>query len=344
MNNLSIAFLSRDLPSEHPNGVSCQVDILAEELVKKGHKVTIFSLDKKPDDASYDVITKNNTSSNKIKRLFEPAIFFRKQNFDKYDIIHAHGDNYLIKTTKPVIRTFYGSALLEAIHDKRILYRLRQGIFYLLEWASAMRSDINVGISKSTKTAIPIIDKIIPCAVDTNFFQPKNKKTNEPSILFVGNMSGRKRGWELLNIFTKQIKPALPSSKLMLVTSEKVESKAGVEVYNKPSRIKMLELYQQAWIVCVTSSYEGFGVPAIEALASGTPVVSTYNSGSKEVITHGKDGILCRLSKVGMHIKRLLKDKKLRMALEKEGIKKAKEFSIKNISNHYENLYRQLLS
>ncbi|MGH9125516.1 MAG: glycosyltransferase family 4 protein [Acidimicrobiales bacterium] len=65
----------------------------------------------------------------------------------------------------------------------------------------------------------------------------------------------------------------------------------------RPERIDLLgfvddlpRLYQRASVVLVTSRYEGFGLPALEAMASVVPVIAYDNTAMTEVVTSG--GIL----------------------------------------------------
>ena len=54
--SLNIAMVHRDLPLDYDRGgVSYHVHYLANCLVARGHRVTVFSSDSKPDDADYDV-------------------------------------------------------------------------------------------------------------------------------------------------------------------------------------------------------------------------------------------------------------------------------------------------
>lgn len=344
MKNLKIAFLSRDLPKQHPNGVSCQVDLLANELCRKGHDVTVFSLDEKPNNSIYKIVNPPSpVKENRFYRLFKPALFFAAQDYSSFDIIHAHGDDYLLKSKKPIVRTFYGSALWEAIYDNRIKYRIRQLFFYPLEWISAVKSNKSIGISKTTKSAIPIIDCIIPCAVDTNLFKQNDNKTDFPSILFVGNLSGRKRGWELVKIFKEEVLPFNPDAVLYLVASEIVPEMPNIKVLSSISSSDLSRLYQQCWILCATSTYEGFGVPVIEAFASGTAVISFRNKGSKEIISHYKNGILCNLKDMGVNIRFLINNKEQRKSFINAGIDSVKDFSIQVIAQKHERIYEQVL-
>lgn len=341
----SIAFLSRDLPSEHPNGVSVQVHLLANELCRQGNPVTVFTRDPKPRDALYQTVQdKDSSSRGRIFRLFRPAYFFAGQNYSSFDIIHAHGDNYLLRTSKPIVRTFYGSALWEAWYDHRPFYRARQAIFYPLEWLSHFRSSYSVGISVATQRAIPRIQKIIPCGVDPVLFHSNGAKTPSPTILFVGNLSGRKRGWQLIDIFHKKIHSLSCSARLLLVTPEKVPHTPCIETYRVVSQGQLADLFRKSWILCVTSTYEGFGVPVIEAMASGTAVIATDNMGVREVLQHKKNGIICELPRVGDWINRLIQDHDLRKRLVQEGSRKAQDYSIQKIAEQYMEVYEQLIS
>jgi len=51
-------------------------------------------------------------------------------------------------------------------------------------------------------------------------------------------------------------------------------------------------LYRGATALVYPSLYEGFGLPLIEAMASGLPVVSTETAGTRETVAHGETGWL----------------------------------------------------
>lgn len=76
------------------------------------------------------------------------------------------------------------------------------------------------------------------------------------------------------------------------------------------------------------SFFEGFGLPPLEAMQCGTPVISGNRTSLPEVV--GDAGILVDPFDVGAiadAIERLLSDEKLRADLSKKGLERAKEFS-----------------
>jgi glycosyltransferase involved in cell wall biosynthesis len=54
----------------------------------------------------------------------------------------------------------------------------------------------------------------------------------------------------------------------------------------------LINLYKSADVVCIPSRNEPFGIVVLEAWAAGKPVVATRNGGTRDIITHGVDGLL----------------------------------------------------
>lgn len=340
---LKVAFFNKELPSDKPNGVSCQVDRLANALSERGHQVTVFSFSQKPADSRYAHIQLMYPSTIKLFRKFIPAVVYRRIDTQGFDIIHYHGDDYLCKQSLRRVRTFYGSALQEAIHAvtmKRFLY---QALFYLFELCSAYKNGASICISRSTKKSIPNIQHIIPCGVPTRKFLPGREKTNHPSIFFLGDLDSRKRGRLLVETFNNHILKSIPDCELRIAGPQHVDG-SQISYLGTIDEQQLIQEFQRSWVYCFPSSYEGFGVPAIEAMACGTPVVSAAHAGIADIITDNVDGIITDPDNLGNKLIDVLTNDMLRARLTIEGRKTSvTRFDTHKLAKFYESVYLNLL-
>ena len=276
-------------------------------------------------------------------RKFDSAVNFIRVNTDSFDILHYHGDDYLVNTEKKRVRTFYGSALYEALHAKNASRFMYQCLFYFFEWISCFHKSLKVGISRSTQAALPLVKKVIPCGVSLDRYKPSGNKSEKPTILFIGDLNSRKRGKYLLKIFNNDILKENHECVLSVVGPEPCYG-TNVKYLGNLSEEDLISEYQKAWVYCMASSYEGFGVPVIEAMACGTAVAAVNNPGIKEVIRHDYNGLLLDDTELSTGINRVISDSNLRKTFESNGLFTVeKRFNIKNIATEYERLYHSLL-
>jgi len=91
---------------------------------------------------------------------------------------------------------------------------------------------------------------------------------------------------------------------------------------------QMPSVYQAADLFVFPSLYEGFGLPKLESMACGTPVVSSNAASLPEVV--GAAGILVDpydANEMAEAMCRVLSDKSLAQDLIKKGLKQSKRFS-----------------
>jgi glycosyltransferase involved in cell wall biosynthesis len=323
--------------------VSNQVHWLANELAAQGHEPTCYSFSPRPADARYGHEQLSSVSQSKISKKFAPSLAFSRINTKKYDIVHYHGDDYLCRGQAKRVRTFYGSALGEARAAKSVGRFFYQALFYAFEIVSCIRQGTKVGISRSTRRYLPWIETVIPCGVPLQQFTCSHQETEYPSILFLGDFQSRKRGDYLLHVFEKHVVPVMPSARLVVVGPER-RSAANVECKGNVDSRTLISLYQSAWVYCMVSAYEGFGVPAIEAMACGAVVVAIDNPGIRDIVTDGHDGSICSSADFPHTLNRILSDAQLRDRLRSNGLRTVARFDIGAVAREYLRVYERCVS
>lgn len=334
---MTIAITSLYLPSGSRIGVGYQVHYLANELVRRGHHVTVFSQTGASEDSLYDV---QIVPSGRRLRTFGFAWNLRKVDFSGFDVLNAHGDDWFLwgRRRPRHIHTYHGSCLAEMLHAKTLLSKARMAALAACEYNSCFLADELIAVSENTRRYIPMVKKVIPCGVSTSAFSP-GPKSAIPSILFVGTMQGRKRGNLLLELFQRQIRPAFPNAELWIVREQTPVEGAGVRWFGSVSLEHLSHLYQSAWVFCLPSTYEGFGVPYVEAMASGSAVVASPNPGALEVTDRGRYGIVAPDERLGSALLEVLGNDEKRQSLEAAGLARSADFAWPRICGMYEATY-----
>lgn len=319
--------------------------LLGSALTRRGHAVTAFALNppQEPADYVFEQIPLPDVVRNSPRAaLYLAPWWVSRINFDKFDVIHAHGDDHFIRTQRPVIRTFYGTARAEARYSTKLRHKIYHLSVVPFELVSEQRATAVVAISSVTQRYLTRKAVLIPCGYDPSIFAPSTTKSVSPSILFVGDLGTRKRGQWLLEVFQRVVREAIPTAELWLVTTQPV-SAPGTRWFGRVPTSKLVDLYRRAWLFCLPSVYEGFGVPYIEAMASGTTVVATPNGGAEEVLGAGQFGSIAQDHQLGRELVRLLNDNIDRDAFRIRGLNRAREYRIDLIAERYEALYDSLL-
>ena len=307
--------ISNYLPSGSKIGVGYQVHALANALVDRGHDLTVFSSCGPPDGARYSTKTVPLDGAN---RTFKFAWRLRQVDWTPFDVLHAHGDDYwLWRRRVPVhVRTMHGSCLSEARWVRGTRDRLRMLLLGLSEVLASLIADRTVAVSENTRRWLPWVRAVVPNGVDLTRFHGRERSPT-PSLLFVGTYLNRKRGKLLVEVFEREVLPACPDAELWMVC-EDAPARARVKVLGRVSDTDLAELYGRAWAFCLPSTYEGFGIPYIEAMASECPVIATPNQGAVEVTRNGQLGVIVEDKALGRAIVRLLvsSDERARLAQE----------------------------
>lgn len=127
--------------------------------------------------------------------------------------------------------------------------------------------------------------------LDLQRFHPAPRAPRSRSrVLFVGGRFEAKGGWDLL----AALEPVLGRDvELDVVTPEAIGDHEGVRVHRlSTGDAALIELYQQADVLCLPTHGDSMGWTLLEAMACATPVVCTPLGGIPEVVDFGRAGVL----------------------------------------------------
>lgn len=349
---MKILFLHRDLPPESYTGVAVQVHRLANALSDLGHAVSIYTHSPLPADARYAVLPIRLAGLARalrwapfLKRLWYP-LWYRRLPVDGFDVVHVHGDGGFLRYRGNCVRTFYGTAALEYRHATGLKGKLAQGFSYWMELGEARRCRLTVGISPHVASHLTGIDRVIPCMLPGPPDAAATAKTAFPSLLYLGSRKSRKRGDLALSIWS-EVRKEMPDLRLTYVGPRKEieelrmrEEYRGIDFRSRVSPEELFSLYRESWIYLCLSTYEGFGVGIIEAMACFCPVLTTPHPGSEYLVKDGETGVIAPPDKASALVLGFLRNESARMEIAKRARESAKRFAPAAVASVYLDLYR----
>lgn len=320
---------------------------LANELAKHpDDRVTVFSLSPKPSDARYEHMHLFPDhlwlDENRLARLVVLPLLLNRVDFSAYDVLHMHGEDwFLLHRPLPTVRTLHGSALHEACTATSLKRRLGQYLVYPLEHLAQRLATEVQAVGPETQRHYGT-DHLANNGVNLEMFKP-GPKTPTPSVLFVGSWEGRKRGRFLFEAFTQHVLPQVPDATLHMVCPTAVQHE-NVIFHDRPSDAELAHLYREAWVFAYPSIYEGFGLPYLEALASGTAVLCSPNQGAAYVLKDGTYGLIVDDESFAPSLVRLLTDDAERSTWADRGRQRAETFAWPEVAAQHRALYRQAIA
>lgn len=164
-----------------------------------------------------------------------------------------------------------------------------------------------------------------------------NSPTNKPYLLYLGTIEPRKNLEMLINAFTELKKNHRIPHKLIIAgeigwKAKKIINQAkqnkDIVLTGYLTENKKTNIYKNADIFIYPSIYEGFGLPPLEAMSYGIPVICSNNSSLKEIF--GNNALLFdpkNLKELKAQILKLINNKPLYKNLSSSGKAFAKQFT-----------------
>lgn len=265
---------------------------------------------------------------------------------NKGKINHITGDISYVALGLP------SKGLVITFHDLESLERNNRLISQMLKWfwvkIPARRASVITVISEHTKrqvmewAKVPESKiKVIPNPLPKGFeYSPKPELSEPPVILAVGTKSNK----NLEGIIT-----ALEGLRCQLLIVGKLNN-AQLALLKKKEIIyenltgatdqQIIEAYRSCDVLCFPSFFEGFGMPIIEAQATGRPVITSNYGAMKEVAGEGALLVDPRnLIAIKEGIAMLLKDKPSRLNIIEMGLRNVMHHQLSFVVERYVDTY-----
>jgi glycosyltransferase involved in cell wall biosynthesis len=238
---------------------------------------------------------------------------FPTENFDVLHDVQSLGYGLLLTKGfgRPVVTTVHHPLTIDyqasLDRDRNFKEHYYTVVFYPLKMQRRVINRLDRVITSSQETAKEIHQafrvpmkkiRMVYNGLDTEFFRPGDGWARGRSrLLFVGNTDDTKKGIFYLLTALTLLPPEITLTIVDSGTPLKTYAPGIVKELNLGSRVtftgkvsqeRLRELYSTSAAVVLPSLYEGFGLPAAEAMACGTPVVATLAGALPEVV--GREG------------------------------------------------------
>jgi glycosyltransferase involved in cell wall biosynthesis len=223
---------------------------------------------------------------------------------------------------------------------------------------AAERSDLIIAVSQFTASQVEQLLKIDPARIRVirHGVRPAPRVltsiAREPLILFVGAIQRRKNIVRLVDAF----EGVAAGWKLVLAGSfgfgaeealqriERSPRKGDIEVPGYVTEQDLETLYQRASVFAFPSLDEGFGMPVLDAMARGVPVLTSNVSAMPEVA--GRAALLvdpADIASIAEGLRKLTEDAALRAEFAQKGLERSGEFSWEKAVRATCAVYQELL-
>lgn len=237
----------------------------------------------------------------------------------------------------------------------------------LLLWQAARSSDALVAVSEATRRDLlrfyPSVPggrvHVIPHGVEERIFEVgrlRGQSAPERFLLCVSTLHPHKNIERLLEVFAR-LRSRHPDLKLVLAgmrgfsaaaverAIRRLELEKRVHLTGWLSREQLYHLYRRAWACVYPSTFEGFGLPVLEAMAAGIPTACSAIDPLRE-IAGGWAVMFDPHDEAAMAgaILQVLEDEQVRRRLAQEGPPRAMAFSWRKAAGAYLELFYRVVS
>ena len=286
----------------HLGGGNQHVEHIARQLVKRGHKATVWCADLPEHDEKQfirDGVEVIRLPPKMVLAGIDPVVSVKKLNMD-FDVVHLHDTLPILirrsfkrgrKLRIPVVTTFHNDYIKTGMVGKSVK---------ALRWALQGRRTLNSSDARIALTpyyANHLKQRGVKDPIDVlpNGFEPVAEEAMRPSLLpneadqhpimvFVGRLSEQKGLDVLMDAWDKYCAKRSPNARLAIAGSgeldewldQRIENAEQPDSIHKLGRVEDSEkrwLFENAKAVLLPSRFEGLPTVLLEAMNAGAPTV-----------------------------------------------------------------------
>lgn len=361
--------------------VAFSMDVYADCLVSELRKIRpdweIIEISPTPWSKDLDNLWHSGNPMRKYyERFFNHPLAVSKLEADIFHIIdhtNAHVAYWLKKLGKPIIITCHD--LVQYIYPEILKNQSRFPALSMAVWQYSARgitlADRIVAVSQNTAKDItnwlhidPSQISVIPNGVESEFHLLPSIISNEwrsqfsssPEeicLLNIGSTHQRKNILTILNVVRSIANRGIPvrlwkigddftSAQKQFILSNNLESK--ITLLGNRDRTDLIRFYNATDVLLAPSLYEGFGLTVLEAMACGTPVITSNVSSLPEVV--GEAAILVDpmdTETIVRNILHLRQDLSFQKNFIERGFNRSAEFTWRKNAEQLEKIYQELM-
>lgn len=290
-----IAPLWERVPPPAYGGTELVVSLLTDELVRRGHEVTLFATADSQTLAKLDVgaqqpyrlagISANEYFARETLRLSQIT-----ERINEFDVIHSHVDfpilSFVEQMQPVVVHTVHG--VIPPFLEPLFSHYRNQNFVSISD--SQRRNDLQLNYVGTVYNGI-----------NPDTYQFHAEADDPPYLAFFGRISPEKgphlaiqlakqTGWKLVmagkvdradqDFYEREVKPLIDGKQ--------------IEYIGEANHAQKSEIMGRAYAtLCMLTWDEPFGLVMPESMVCGTPVIAIARGAAPELIAHGQTGFLC---------------------------------------------------
>jgi len=167
--------------------------------------------------------------------------------------------------------------------------------------------------------------------IDLNLFQQTVPMSDRRLVVGFPLRDGPHKGMDVVLAALDEVRCRIPSVEVTCFGAADRCLPTWVAALGPLSPVELVDWYNRCAVFVLPSLYEGFGLPALEAMACGAAVVCTYNGGVADFAVDGRDAVLVEpgsVLEIVTAVEQLLASEQHRESLAAAGVESSRQHGI----------------